>query len=157
MNSLFSLFGKSYKDIKPMVIYVSIAIWKRSDRLYWLRQKIYGLSSGSRIFENRFRIAPNTYIQKCQKNLLVKICQKDYASRQSLCNHTKNIHKVYKYTKKVTPCYPSEHKKVTFWIIHLINSVIICALIVINSMHRGTLNHDTWKYAQSRNMRKHNS
>ena len=39
------------------------------------------------------------------------LCKKDYASQQSLCNHTRNIHNVYKYTKKVTSCYPSVHKK----------------------------------------------
>ena len=40
-----------------------------------------------------------------------KICQREYSSPQSLCNHTRIKHKVYDSTKRGTRCYPSVHKK----------------------------------------------
>ena len=48
-----------------------------------------------------------------------KICHKEYASQQSLCNHTRNIHKVYRHIKSGTNGTTFEQKNGT--IIHFPN------------------------------------
>ena len=51
-----------------------------------------------------------------------KICQKDYASRQSLCNHTRNIHKVYSGTESGTNGTTGMNKSGTT--VHFLNEKI---------------------------------
>ena len=58
-------------------------------------------------------------MDKSMKKLTCNLCQKEYASPQSLCNHRRSKHKVYRHHQKGNVMLPSAQKKGN--IIHFLN------------------------------------